>query len=204
VEIEFIDTPLKDAMEFLADAHHITILIDENALEEEHVNIDEPLNHTLSGIKLASAMNIILDPLKLTYILEDEVIKITSLKKMETKPISRAYQTGYLKALGIETDALKSIIQNTIQPEDWRTKRYATQVEATPGENVVILRDALGIVSGHDPRSGLTIFDAKLGKNGIEVLGDMLVVSAPKDVHDQIQGLLIQLDRRWELEHGKK
>ncbi len=35
VEIEFIDTPLKDAMDFIAEAHKITIIIDEQALTEE-------------------------------------------------------------------------------------------------------------------------------------------------------------------------
>jgi hypothetical protein len=36
----------------------------------------------------------------------------------------------------------------------------------------------------------------------IEALGDMLVVSAPQDVHDEIQDLLIQLDHRWETDYG--
>jgi hypothetical protein len=96
VEIEFIDTPLKDAIEFLADAHEITILIDEQALTEEGVSIDEPINRTLSGITLRSALKIILEPLGLTYVIEDEVMKITTIIAAEEKLSTRVYPVGDL------------------------------------------------------------------------------------------------------------
>jgi hypothetical protein len=96
VDIEFIDTPLKDAMDFLADAHDITIIMDEQALTEEGVAIDEPLNRTLSGITLRSALKIILEPLGLTYVIEDEVMKITTIIAAEDKLSTRVYPVGDL------------------------------------------------------------------------------------------------------------
>lgn len=96
VDIEFIDTPLADAMQFLADAHDITIIIDEQALTEEGVAIDEPINRTLSGITLRSAMKIILEPLGLTYIIEDEVMKITTIIAADEKLSTRVYPVGDL------------------------------------------------------------------------------------------------------------
>lgn len=96
VDIEFIDTPLSDAMQFLADAHDITILVDEQSLTEEGVAIDEPINRTLSGITLRSAMKIILEPLGLTYIIEDEVMKITTIIAAEEKLSTRVYPVGDL------------------------------------------------------------------------------------------------------------
>ncbi len=68
VDIEFIDTPLSDGMEYLADAHEITITIDQTALTEEGIAKDEPLNRTLSGISLESALDIMLTPLGLTWV----------------------------------------------------------------------------------------------------------------------------------------
>jgi hypothetical protein len=96
VTIEFIDTPLKDAMEFIADAHEITILIDEVALTEEGVNLDEPINRTLSGITLRSALKIILEPLGLTYVIEDEVMKITTIIAADDLLSTRVYPVGDL------------------------------------------------------------------------------------------------------------
>ena len=96
VDIEFIDTPLEDAMSFLADAHDITIIIDDQALVEEGVQIDQPINRTLSGITLRSAMKIMLEPLGLTYIIEDEVMKITTIIAAEEKLSTRVYPVGDL------------------------------------------------------------------------------------------------------------
>ncbi len=96
VEIEFIDTPLKDAMDFIADAHGITIIVDEQALTEEGVSIDEPINRILSGVTLRSALKIILEPLLLTYVIEDEVMKITTIIAAEDKLSTRVYPVGDL------------------------------------------------------------------------------------------------------------
>jgi hypothetical protein len=60
------------------------------------VAIDEPINRTLSGITLRSAMKIILEPLGLTYIIEDEVMKITTIIAADEKLSSRVYPVGDL------------------------------------------------------------------------------------------------------------
>lgn len=96
VDIEFIDTPLKDAMDFLADAHDITIIIDQVALTDEGIASDEPLNQVLSGISLRSALKILLEPLGLTYVVEDEVMKITTITKADEKLSTRVYPVGDL------------------------------------------------------------------------------------------------------------
>ena len=213
VEIEFIDTPLKDAMEFVADAHRIPILIDEVALTEESIAIDEPISRTLTGIKLDSALKIILRPLGLTHIVEDEVLKITSAKAADAKRVTRVYNTGYLKQVGVEPDALAKTIQATIEPEQWRSN---TRPAASTGEKeTVIYRDQEGRLRLENiPDGQATILrTAQLStnrqpspppQNSVQVLGEMLVVSAPSSAHEKIRDLLIQLDRRWELEQGKK
>ncbi|MBW3542176.1 MAG: hypothetical protein KY476_18050, partial [Planctomycetes bacterium] len=96
VDIQFIDQPLKESMEFLADAHGITIIIDEQSLQDEGIATDEPLNHILSGITLRSALKIMLEPLGLTYIIEDEVMKITTKIAADEKFSTRVYPVGDL------------------------------------------------------------------------------------------------------------
>lgn len=212
VEIEFIDTPLKDAMEFIADAHDITILIDEQALTEEGVAIDEPLNRTLSGVKLESALKIILEPLGLTHIIEDEVLKITTEADANERRFTRVYHTGYLKQIGVDPEDLGKTILAVVEPEEWRGDSPASPVATTSEKQAVVVRDPEGRIRVGSPalmrtmQVGGSASEAKPdpARNSLEVLGDMLVVSAPKATHDKIRRLLIQLDRRWELEHGKK
>jgi hypothetical protein len=97
-EFEFVETPLKDAMSFLSDLHNITIILDDAALEGENIDKDVAVNRILSGISLRSALKIILEPLALTYIIEDEVMKITTVTEAEDPKhnTTRVYPVGDL------------------------------------------------------------------------------------------------------------
>ena len=95
-EVEFVDTSLKDSMEFIADLHDITIILNETALSEEGIASDEPITQVLSGISLRSTLKIILEPLGLTYIIEDEVMKITTEIDAEEQLSTRVYPVGDL------------------------------------------------------------------------------------------------------------
>lgn len=189
VDIEFIDTPLMDAADFIANSQGLSIIIDEQALQEAGVATDEPINRTLSGVSLASALKIILDPLELTYLVEDEVLKITTQAAADEKRFTRTYHTGYLKQVGIEPAALKQTIQTVIEPGTWHTSGDA---------------DARGGARDPENPQAKSSKAAPSPKNAINVLGDMVVVSAPQNVHRKINDLLIQLDRRWELQTGTK
>ena len=60
-EMQFIDTPLQDAMDFLMDYHEFQILIDTAALDEAGTSSDSPLTLNLSGLPLADALQAIED-----------------------------------------------------------------------------------------------------------------------------------------------
>ncbi|WP_299469697.1 hypothetical protein [uncultured Gimesia sp.] len=95
-EANFPDIPLSEVMTYFAELHNITILINSNDLGEEGLTVDEPVNVALSGIKLKSAMNIILKPIGLTYVIEDEVMKITTIVKADEIYATRVYPVADL------------------------------------------------------------------------------------------------------------
>jgi len=95
-EIDFQDQPLTDVITFLADFHNIPIILDKEALQEEGIATDTPVTQTLTGVKLRSALKIILQPLQLSYIIEDEVMKITTLAKEKERLQTRVYPVGDL------------------------------------------------------------------------------------------------------------
>jgi hypothetical protein len=94
--LEFVDTPLSDAIDFIASLHTITILIDETALTDVGIPTDEPVNLILNGVKLRSALKIMLEGLGLTWVVEDEVMKITTSEIAEEKMQTRVYPVGDL------------------------------------------------------------------------------------------------------------
>ena len=95
-DLDFQDQPLTDVVSFLADLHNIPIIIDTEALQEEGIATDTPVTRTLTGVKLRSALKIILQPLQLSYVIEDEVMKITTIAKEKDRLQTRVYPVGDL------------------------------------------------------------------------------------------------------------
>ncbi len=99
VEFDSGDTTLAIAIDFLADRHNISILFDEAAMEAaEGVTKEELLkgSMSLSGIKLRSALRLILEPLELTYVIKNEVMMITTEEEARNEMSTRVYPVGDL------------------------------------------------------------------------------------------------------------
>ena len=107
-------------MEFIAELHNITVILDEVALNDEGIARDEPLNRIISGIKLRSALKIVLEPLACTYQIEDEVLKITTKVAAGKKLVTRVYDVRNLAEAGYESEALMGVITDTIRVDSWR------------------------------------------------------------------------------------
>ena len=95
-EVQFTDQPLKDALEYLEDLHKIEIWIDAPALADAGISTDQNVNLVMSGITLRSALRLLLEPLQLTYVIEDEVMKITTQEKADEKMSTRVYPVADL------------------------------------------------------------------------------------------------------------
>ena len=67
-QIEFVETPLKDVVDYLKDLHHIEIQLDSAALKEAGVDESTPVTKNLKGISLRSALKLLLDELQLKYV----------------------------------------------------------------------------------------------------------------------------------------
>lgn len=78
----FVGTPLKDGIQFISQEHKtLNLVIDLKALEAEKIAIDAPINLNVRDVALSNLLKLMLEPLKLTYVVENEVIKITTIKE---------------------------------------------------------------------------------------------------------------------------
>lgn len=107
-QMAFTDTPLTDALDFLEDVHKVTMILDVAALQDEGVDPGTPINLEISGVTLRSALNLALKPLHLTYLVEDEVLKITTLQKANETLVTRVYP---VRDLADDVEELESIIE---------------------------------------------------------------------------------------------
>lgn len=93
-EVSFNAQPLSAVMKFFKDSYGIPIVIDDKALEAENITPDEPITLELPAVSFRSALKLILEPLQLTYVIEDEVMRITS--KKTSANVVRVYPVGDL------------------------------------------------------------------------------------------------------------
>jgi hypothetical protein len=97
--LEFPGNPLQDVVDYIAEIHNIPILLDEQSLSEAGISPDEEISLVISGITLRSALRLMLENVAgvpLDYVIEDEVMKITTLEIAEGRLQTRVYPVGDL------------------------------------------------------------------------------------------------------------
>ena len=95
-QFDFLDTPLTDVATFLSDTYGINVVLAKSTLADAAVTEDTPVTSSLSGISLRSALRIMLGELKLTYVIRDEVMQITTPEDAEGQLITKVYPVGDL------------------------------------------------------------------------------------------------------------
>ena len=92
----FFDQPLSEVIESIKTRHSIPMIIDEKALAEAGLDSSMTVNQDLRGITLRSGLKLTLNSLGLTYVINDEVLKITTPEAAENELIIRTYEVGDL------------------------------------------------------------------------------------------------------------
>jgi hypothetical protein len=83
-QMEFVDTPLQDVIDYLKDVHKakghpgFEMVLDTKGLNELGITPETPFTKNLKGISLRAALRLMLRDLGLTYVVRHEVLVITS------------------------------------------------------------------------------------------------------------------------------
>jgi hypothetical protein len=127
-ELDFADQPLADVLSQLAEQHHVQVFLDQKALSDAGVATDTPVTRSIKGLSLRTALKLILEELDLTYLIRNEVLKITSKTEAENMLTTKVYPVFDLAARSpdapINKPALdfQSLIENitsNIVPTSW-------------------------------------------------------------------------------------
>ena len=95
--LEFTETPLRDVIAQLQDSQGIPLQADIRALEDFGVDLDTPITGTtIPGASLRSSLKRLLEPVDLTYLVEDDAMLITTKDKAAEKLILKVYPVGDL------------------------------------------------------------------------------------------------------------
>jgi hypothetical protein len=95
-ELDFAEQSLSDVIEYLQTRHEIPIQLDNKALTDAGVGTDTPITRNVKGITLRSALKLLLSELDLTYVLQNEVLMITSKTEAENMLTTKVYPVADL------------------------------------------------------------------------------------------------------------
>src|SRR5262249_12011449 len=89
--------PLSQVMDGLSALTGINIHLDPRGLSQEGVHSDTPVTVNLNKeVSLKSALNLILEPLHLSYVVKDEVLKITREQLRDGEIYAKIYNVADL------------------------------------------------------------------------------------------------------------
>lgn len=99
VNFDFTETPLNDVLTFIKDNHDLQIYLNSRVLSDAGIDPTTlPITSNLKGISVRSALNLILRPQGLTWLIRDEVMMITTIDEAKTLFETRIYDIHALVA----------------------------------------------------------------------------------------------------------
>jgi Flp pilus assembly secretin CpaC len=78
ISLSCANQPLRDVIGYIQGDQGLNIFIDEPALADKGIQLDAPVNIKLDNISLKSALKLVLSLVHLTYVVADDVLKITT------------------------------------------------------------------------------------------------------------------------------
>lgn len=100
VKFDFLDTPLDQVAMFIADTFDIPVVLDEPALGTQQIEPSAPVTVSLSGVSLTSALNLITAKLGIDWVVQHEVLLLTSTDQAASCQEARLYDVADLLAAG--------------------------------------------------------------------------------------------------------
>ena len=170
----FEERPLADAIKTISEMTGLIILIDEPSIAEEGLRSDQPITLDLRGnrIKLKNVLKNMLEPLNLTYVVKNEVVKIQSRRFMQQEMYSKTYSvrdlvipianfisdnnSGLGGALQAAYQAQDSFVAVNVQEQDAMGLRNSKLATIEPNANV--LAQFAGVSPGAANNVGLSRF----------------------------------------------
>lgn len=144
-EMDFVDTPLKDIVDFLKSRHGIEIQLDNKALGDAGVTPDTTFTHQLKTIPLRVALSLLLADKDLDYVIKDDVLLITTADVAKATTEVVVYPVGDLlgppgaKWDDLDYDSLIEVITSTVSPESWDTNGGPGSIPLVPNCKALVI-----------------------------------------------------------------
>ncbi|MGI8982102.1 MAG: permease prefix domain 1-containing protein [Pirellulaceae bacterium] len=91
MDLDFNEKPLKEILVTIQEMAKVPVIVAWKKLEEAAINLETPVSFNVKGISLRSGLRLMLGQLGLTYVVEDEVVQITTPEDAGSRQEIRVY-----------------------------------------------------------------------------------------------------------------
>jgi hypothetical protein len=123
ISLHFEVAPLRDVLEYVRKAAGFNLVIDLPSLEDEGVSEKTPVTIEVHGIRIESALRLMLDPLHLGWQIRDEAVVITSQQALKGPPVTVSYRVADLLREDEKVDEglerLRTLVEESVAAESW-------------------------------------------------------------------------------------
>jgi hypothetical protein len=107
--LDFVEVPLEEVVNVLQEDYSIPIQLDLPALEATGLSAEEKMTANIHNVSLRSALRLILKRHQLTYIIQDEVLIITTPEEAENRLVTCVYDLR-----GVTEDTSEATVRDAI------------------------------------------------------------------------------------------
>lgn len=121
--VEFVDTPLQEALAALKEQLNVPLWLDEAALKAAKVGLTRPVSLKADAARLDWILDRLLLPLELDWIVERNIVRVTS-KTVAAKHLeARVYDVLDLLQSGFDQESLQDALELCLEPETWAAEK---------------------------------------------------------------------------------
>jgi uncharacterized membrane protein YgcG len=118
--LDFTERPLNDVVNALQEQYEIPIQVDHTALKAIGTQEDEPISVNIHNVSLRAALRLMLQTKQLTYLIQDEVLLITTPEEAERRLQVCVYNVSSIVGHSEpQLEALIDMLQSCIATETW-------------------------------------------------------------------------------------
>jgi type II secretory pathway component GspD/PulD (secretin) len=201
ISLHFKDVPLRTAIQDLKVQSGVQVVADEQALDKAKINLDSPLSISVDDIDMKSALNLMLNKLQLTYIIENQVLMITTEEKTKGRLVRITYPIGDLVVVVPDNPLpkvfdIRDALERSMQPAGWYGNNYLTPppYPYSPGMPVSSHSGGLGnTFAGAQPMHGQSSANMSISKERTkeqmaETLKDLIQDTVNKNSWEKMGG----------------
>jgi Flp pilus assembly secretin CpaC len=131
ISLHFKDVPLEQAIRDLTLMSGVQVQPDYAALDAQNINLQSPLSISVDNVDMKSALNLLLNRLKLSYTIENQVLMITTPEKTKGRLVRVTYPVGDLIVVVPDFPVpdvlnIQKALERSMQPSGTYTNNFLT------------------------------------------------------------------------------